>query len=327
MRAGDICYTENSGAHKGGSRLDSFLIILEQLIAFFLMMLLGYIAAKKKITTREFLDRMATLIMKLLLPIMIFANMMNGTSRTQLAEDLPALFMVAGIYGSLIVIFALLAKVLRLPKDRAQIFQAVFIFGNVGFIGLPLMLSVSPVHGGIYSALLSIIDQSLFWTYGLYLTTPSGKSTHFDWRNFINPAVCGIALAIVLLLFDVQIPSIIENGLLKIGSAATPMSLIYMGGLLCFCHWTPVLRQKELYIGIAVKMLLFPLLYFAVVSQFVSNTDMTHTLSIVAGLPTMVAVAMFAQSTRKEGDYALGTVLATTVASLVTLSIVAYVIF
>lgn len=307
--------------------MDSFMIILEQLVAFFLMMMVGYLAAKKRVTTREFLDRMASLIMKLLLPILIFANMMNGTSRAQLAADLPALFMVMAIYGSLIVIFAIIAKMLRMPKDRAQIFQAVFVFGNVGFIGLPLMLSVSPLHGGIYSALVSIVDQSLFWTYGLYLTTPTGKSTHFDWKNFINPAVCGIVLAIVLLLLDLKVPDILENGLLKIGSAATPMSLIYMGGLLCFCNWTPVLRQKELYIGIAVKMLIFPILFFAVASQFVSNTDMTHTLSIVAGLPTMVAVAMFAQSTRKEGDYALGTVLATTVASLVTLSIVAYVIF
>lgn len=307
--------------------MDSFLVILEQLVAFFLMMLIGYVAAKKKVTTREFLDRLATLIMKLLLPIMIFANMMNGTSRDQLAGDLPALFMVLGIYLSLIVIFKILALLLRLPKDRAQIFQAVFVFGNVGFIGLPLMLSVSPAHGAIYSALVSIVDQSLFWTYGLYLTTPSGQSTRFDWRNFINPAVCGIVLAITLLLLDVHLPAMLENGLLRIGNAATPMSLIYMGGLLCFCDWIPVLRQKELYIGILVKMLLFPLVFFAVVSQIVSNTDMTHTLSIVAGLPTMVAVAMFAQSTHKEGDYALGTVLATTVASLVTLSVVAYVIF
>lgn len=307
--------------------MDSFLVILEQLVSFFLMMLIGYIAARKRITTREFLDRLASLIMKLLLPIMIFANMMNGTSRSLLASDLPAFFMAIGIYGSLIVIFAVIAKLLRLPKDRAQIFQAVFVFGNVGFIGLPLMLSVSPAHGGIYSALVSIVDQSLFWTYGLYLTTPTGKSAHFDWKNFINPAVCGIVLAIVLLLLDVHLPDMLENGLLKIGSAATPMSLIYMGGLLCFCNWTPVLRQKELYIGIATKMLIFPIVYFTVVSHLVSNTDMTHTLSIVAGLPTMVAVAMFAQSTRKEGDYALGTVLATTVASLVTLSIVAYIIF
>ena len=63
--------------------MDSFMAILKQLVSFFLMMLIGYIAARKRITTREFLDRLASLIMKLLLPIMIFANMMNGTSRSQ----------------------------------------------------------------------------------------------------------------------------------------------------------------------------------------------------------------------------------------------------
>lgn len=306
--------------------MDSFFIIFSQLVSFFLMMLIGFVAAKKKIVTRDFLDRLATLIMKLLLPIMIFSNMMNGTSRALLAGDLPALFLVAAIYGSLIVIFFILARLLRLPQARADIFQAVFVFGNVGFIGLPLMLSVSPTHGGIYSALVSIIDQSLFWTYGLYLTTPRGKS-HFDWKNFINPAVCSILLAVVLLLCDLHVPTILENSLLKIGSAATPMSLIYMGGLLYFCNWTPVLRQKELYIGIAVKMILFPLIFFAVISRLVDNAEMTQTISLIAGLPTMVAVAMFAQSTRKEGDYALGTVLATTIVSLFTLSIISFFIF
>ena len=34
--------------------MDSFMVILEQLVSFFLMMLIGYIAARKRITTREF---------------------------------------------------------------------------------------------------------------------------------------------------------------------------------------------------------------------------------------------------------------------------------
>ena len=86
-------------------------------------------------------------------------------------------------------------------------------------------------------------------------------------------------------------------------------------------------KMKSLYIGIAVKMILFPLAYYAIASRIVLNTDMVNVMTIVAGLPTMATIAMFAQSKKKDGEYALGIVLISTVASLLTLTLVAYLIF
>lgn len=307
--------------------MNSFLLIFEQLAAFFLMMLTGYLAARLKIITKSFLDGLSSLVMKILLPVLIFANAMNGTQRSQLIADFPILLMSLVMYLLLIILFGLLARLLRLPKERGQIFQAVFIFGNVGFIGLPLILGISPEQGAIYVALMSIADQGLLWTYGLYLTTPSGENASFSLKNFVNPALGAILLSIILLIPGIHPPAMIENALLTIGRTATPLSLIYLGGLLFFCDWKPVIRQKELYIGIAVKMILFPLAYYAIASRIVPNTDMVNVMTIVAGLPTMATIAMFAQSKKKDGEYALGIVLISTVASLLTLTLVAYLIF
>lgn len=98
----------------------SFSIILNQLISFFLMMIAGYLAARLKIISRKFLDGLSALIMKILLPVLVFANMMNGTSRSQLAQDFPILFLSAAMYIALIIIFALLAKLLRLPREQGH---------------------------------------------------------------------------------------------------------------------------------------------------------------------------------------------------------------
>ena len=305
----------------------SFSIILNQLISFFLMMIAGYLAARLKIISREFLDGLSALIMKILLPVLVFANMMNGTSRSQLAQDFPILFLSAAMYIALIIIFALLAKLLRLPKERGQVFQAAFIFGNVGFIGIPLVMGISPEHGAIYVALMSIIDQGLLWTYGLYLTTPCEDTAAFSWKYFLNPALGAIALGIILLLCDIHLPEVVESSFLTIGDTATPLSLIYIGGLLFFCNWKTVIRRKELYVGIFVKMICFPLLFCAAASLFTTNTDMVHVVSVLSGLPAMVTIAMFAQARHKEGEYALGMVLVETVASLFTLTLVAWWLF
>lgn len=307
--------------------MDSFLIILEQLISFFLMMLAGYLAARLGIVSKEVLAGLASLVVKLLLPVMLFANMMRGTSREQFISDFPVFLLALLMYLLLILVFALLAGLMRLPKERGQIFQAVFICGNVGFIGTPLILALSPEHGVIYLALTNIVDQAVLWTYGLYLTTPTGGGRSFSAKNFVNPGLASILLAVLLIVLGIRLPNSIENGLLTLGNSATSVSLIYIGGLLYFSKWKGALRQKELYVGIVMKMLLLPVVYYALASQLVQNRDMAQVMSVVTGLPPATSIAMFAQSHHKEGEYALGMILVATVASLLTLSLTAFFIF
>ncbi len=307
--------------------MDSFLIISEQLISFFLMMLAGYLAARIGIVSKEVLDGLASLVVNLLLPVMIFANMMSGTSREQFVSDFPVFLLTLLMYLLLILVFALFARLMRLPKERGQIFQAVFICGNVGFIGTPLILRLSPEHGAVYLALMNVVDQAALWTYGLYLTTPTGGGRSFSVKNFVNPGLASILLAVLLIVLGIRLPDSIENGLLTLGNSATSVSLIYIGGLLYFSNWKGALRQKELYVGIMTKMLLLPVVYYALASLLVRNRDMVQVMSVVTGLPPATSIAMLAQAHHKEGEYALGMILVATVASLLTLSLTAFFIF
>ena len=50
-------------------------------------------------------------------------------------------------------------------------------------------------------------------------------------KRFVNPAFVGVMLALILILLGVKVPDIILKPLHTIGNMATPMSLIYLGGL------------------------------------------------------------------------------------------------
>ena len=145
-------------------------------------------------------------------------------------------------------------------------------------------------------------------------------------KKFLNPALCSVLLALLFLSLDIHLPDGIEQPLLTVGRAATPMSLIYIGGLLYYSNWKPVLKQKELYIGAGIKMLVFPIAYYFIASRLCADADMVRTLAIVAALPPMTTVAMLAKANGEQGDYALGLVIVATLMSLVTLSIVSYII-
>ena len=306
--------------------MPQFQIVLNQLILFLILMMIGYIAVRLKIVGEDFLDGLSRLITRILLPLLVFSNAITGTSRNQLFECYPILLLTLSFYGSIILVCYLLARVLRLKGERNKVFRAALIFGNAGFIGIPLITSIFPENGAIYIALMSIIDQTFMWTYGLRLTTPASAGKKLNLKNFLNPALCAVILSLIFLLLGLHLPDVIVNALSTMGKAATPLSLFYLGGLFFFCNWKSVLKCMELYIGIIVKMVLFPLAFFAVASRLCPSLEMVQTIAVIAALPTMTTIAIFTKSNRNEEDYAVGFVLITTAASLLTLSIVSYLI-
>ena len=305
--------------------MGAFQVIIQQLVSFLIMLVIGYAACRTSVISGNFLDGLSTLILRVLLPINIFANALNGTSRAELLSCWPILLLSVGMYIGLIGVFAAVSRLLVKERGKRRIFEAAMIFGNAGFLGIPLLLALYPDRGPLFIALMSIVDQTMLWTYGAYLTMPEGGSA-IRLKNFINPALCSVFLVLLFLSFDLHLPETIEQPLLTVGKAATPMSLIYIGGLLYYSNWRPILKERELYAGAGIKMLVFPVLYYFIASKFCGDADMVRTLAIVSALPTMTTIAMLAKKNGEYGDYALGLIIVTTLMSLVTLSVVSYII-
>nr|WP_274619205.1 AEC family transporter [Bifidobacterium amazonense] len=351
-----------------------------QLVGFLIMLMVGYGCVRLRFYGKTALDGMCSLLLNVLIPVLVFANAVDGATRAQLAANWGVMLLTAVMYALLVVVFRLLAWALRLRGSRSRVFQASLVFGNAGFIGIPLIMALFPKEGAIYVALMSIIDQTLLWTYGVWLcepvesaaaeadraagatgragvagavrtsaggsssATPHPASSHATrtlgeralglLRRFVNPAFIGVMIALALILAGVRVPGIILKPLHTIGNMATPMSLIYLGGLFALTRWWTVLRRYELYVGLIAKMIAFPLALYALLSAATGalaplpfTHDMILTISVIAGLPTMTTIAMFTARRNNMPEYAVGFVLVSTLFSLVSLALVSAVIF
>lgn len=70
------------------------------------------------------------------------------------------------------------------------------VFGNVGFMGIPIITSIYPEKGMLYISVFTVIDQLMLWTLGVKLTSPAEKeSGKFNPRKLINPVTVAIILA------------------------------------------------------------------------------------------------------------------------------------
>lgn len=155
--------------------MGQFGVVVGQLTGFFIMLLIGYICVRLRLYGMTALNGMCSLLLNVLIPVLVFSNAVAGTDRAELFANWGIILLTAIMYALLILVFWVVAHLLRLKGGRNRIFQASMIFGNAGFIGIPLVMSLFPKNGAIYVALMSMVDQGLLWTYGTWLCEPSSK--------------------------------------------------------------------------------------------------------------------------------------------------------
>ena len=307
--------------------MNYFSIVLEQIEIFVVYMLIGIFAVKLHFLDRDKLGVLSGCITKILLPLLIFTNTINGTTREQFLSSSVIILLAAVLYLVLYAVAAVLAKLLRIDCKHESLYRACTMFGNCGFMGIPIITALYPEQGGLYIAMYTVIDQLALWTVGTDLTAPADNtkklSTSQRFRKMINPATVAILAGVFVVLTGIRLPSIVVTALSKTGAAASPLAMVYLGGVFCYIKIIDYLKLKEVYATIVVKMLLLPVLVYAVLSHIPAvDQNVAVTIGILCALPTMSSVAMMAESQHSDSDYATGFIFVTTLLSIVTLPVV-----
>lgn len=198
--------------------MDIVWILAEQIGLFVIYIVVGILLVKTRVLTRDTLETISRFVMKLAMPVMIFTNTVDGVDRSSLLGSLSLLGLTALLYACTFVMARLMAAAFRLQGDRA-----LTMFGNVGFMGIPIVSSIFPDYGMLYIAVFTIIDQMVLWMLGVKLTTPGGKGS-FDPKKMINPCTVAIVLSVVMVLTGLKLPSLLNTALDKIGATATPLA-------------------------------------------------------------------------------------------------------
>ena len=59
-------------------------------------------------------------------------------------------------------------------------------FGNSGFIGIPLIVSMFPETAGIAAASFSLVEATYYWVIGPLLINNGEKKKGIDWKKTCN---------------------------------------------------------------------------------------------------------------------------------------------
>lgn len=312
--------------------MEYFQIIFNQIFIFAIYIVTGMIAVKTAVICQKDLQIISNIIIKITMPIMLFRNTLHGATKEQFIHTMPFLVLAAVMFLCLYMIFLGMAKLFRLKGDMAKVYRATSMFGNVGFMGIPIIAALFPEEGMLYIALFTVVDQLLLWTLGVQLTMPgTGESSFAEKiqkaKKMLNPSTAAIILAMIGVVAGIILPSGIDTALEKVGNITSPLALIYLGGLFCFTNMKDSIKRKEFYGTVLVKMLLFPFCFYQIAGAFPGiDAHMRLAITVLSAMPSMSSVAMLAEAQNSEGSYSACEVFLTTLCCVVTLPVLCLII-
>lgn len=322
--------------------MEYFELVISQIIIFVIYAGVGVIAVKTGVLQEKSLDVVSKLVIKITLPVMLFHNTITGVTAEEFLDTTSMMLWTVVMYVTLFGVSWLLKKIFRLKGNVGSVYQANTMFGNIGFMGIPVLVAFFPKYGMLYAVMFSVVDQLVLWTVGVSLTTPESKKIQKQSgtngtgqqmsvvkstiKKLINPATVAIILSVIGVFLGIELPAEVDTALSKVGAITSPLAMIYIGALFCYTDMLGSLKKIEFYGTVLVKMILYPIAFYWFMGLFEGlNPEIRLAMTMLSAMPGMTSIAMLAKSQGSEGEYSAGGVFVTTLCSIVTLPLVCYV--
>lgn len=304
-----------------------FYVVVNQVLVFGILMLIGFVMAKVHILTTDVLNGLSKLIVKLLLPCLIFYLIIgNGITIQYIIANRSFAVALLLLYLTLCLLGYAMAGACGLRRSGQDVFAVAVMFCNIGFMGLPLLDTMFPDNSQVAVCLLiyMTLDQILLWSIGLFLCTRNAKRKGGSMlENLLNPSLIGIAIALVLLYFGVQLPAPLLTTIQGLGDCSRYLALLYLGALLATMPVLSMLTKPHVYFLIVLKMTVLPVVVYLVASFFF-DAVVSLLMATIVSLPPMVAITMMARTYGGDERVAAETVFVSTIACLGTIPLVQF---
>ncbi|SJZ36879.1 AEC family transporter [Selenihalanaerobacter shriftii] len=304
-----------------------FTIIINQILILFLMILVGYIVRKKGIINQEINEGLSNLLLEVNLPALIISSMTITINPTLITNIKTISFISIIIYLILIIVVTFLMKFLSISKRQKPVLNYFLIFGNVGYMGYPVIDTIYPEHGLFYAVIANLFFNLLMFTYGIYIFTKDNKNNEgISLKNLLNNGLIATVIGFILLFTGWQIPTFINGGLESLGNMTFPLSMLIIGSSLTNINFKTILSNTSLYLLSGLKLLVIPFIILLILKPFNIPKVINDITIILFAMPASASGVIFAEKFDSDYEFASEGVFFTTLLSLFTIPIFVYLI-
>ncbi len=261
--------------------------------------------------------------LKVGLPVLVFTSL--AQTSFSFLEKAPLIIVNSVFIIVSFLLALLLGKILRLSGRMVRTLFMCFGFGNIAYLGIPVLVQTSGEE--ILPNASLIIAIYVFWFFSLGIAYLEYK-THHSKKGILmttvqhmirNPILIAVVLGVAVGSLGIKLPSIILESLNMITASVTPTVLIVIGLFIGKSHrgtikeWIPVIAFSFF------TLILFPALLYYVINLSSLSLDYFGSSIVMAAMPLAITPFALADTYDLDKTFIARSIVSSTILSAISL--------
>lgn len=299
-----------------------FMLIFEQLLKMFFIMLLAFICYKIKLVDQNGNRSISNLLLMVVNPLLILTVYQDTEYDPDMVRGLLLAFVAALITHILgILISTFLIQPSSGPDCSIERFNSMY--SNCGFIGIPLVNSVLGSSGVFFITAYMVVFNLFTWTHGIILMEKKCSLKNMK-EGILSPMFLSTVAAVALFFLRIHVPSVLLDSMNYVADMNTPLAMMVAGFSVAQSDLGKMLRNHRIYFISFIKLILIPVLMIAVLKVMPLPSEVATTILIGAACPAATTGTMMAIRYRQNYTYSSELFAMTTVLSIITIPAVVF---
>lgn len=253
--------------------METFLHSVSSVAIILLLTAIGYVCSAGGWIHEDAKSFLSKFLIRLAVPVVCMYSLSSNLTREILAES-GIFLLVPAIGTALLLILAWpVGRLLKLPRRQLGVFMTMCAMSNSMFIGYPMCVELFGEVCTPYVMLFYFVNTSFVQIFGMMLIRYSGGREGLSLRDtvlslFKMPPTIGLLIGVLLVVFDIRLPSVVMSCAGYINSTVTPLALLLTGHIIREIGLRELRLTRTLSVAMIFRFLFSPVLSLALCMAF-----------------------------------------------------------
>ena len=277
---------------------------MAEFVCGFFIIILGYLYGRRG-GRKSDVDVLNRYTFKIFLPSLIFVSLVSANFSSFVDFILFNLILVLSTF--LIGVF--ITFLLKMRQEEKGIIPNLSTFGNIGYLGIPLISLVLGKELIGYAGALVSLHGIVVFTLGITWLELMKEKGRFSWGRIINPVVVATVFGVSVNLLNIGIPPALLEALRILGNATFATALLSIGLWISF---SGVSLSTGVIIASFMKLVVQPSLVLLIAHFFPLPRDLFLLSLIEATTPSGIVNFVIAKEYETAPETASPSIIITT---------------
>ena len=257
------------------------------MITLFALVVVGYVAGKIGYLGGDFDRQLSRLVINITCPALILSSAMTGELPDR-RFILPLLLISVVTYVVLAVVAFVLPRYLTKRRDDEGAIGFALMFGNVGFMGYPVVASIFGHEAVFYAAVLNVVNTFAVFTIGTVLITGKSdvESQRFEKKVLYSTPMLAAYLTMLIVALEIDnIPAYVSQPLTMLGNITVPAALLIVGSSMSNLPLRAMLGNRTVYATTLFRLLLLPVAVYYMTLALGFSPFVVNINTVVIAMP------------------------------------------